>query len=110
VSAVHHAYCDALLALAQLLYIRQHGTAVALVPCRHRSVAMLCRVSVLFKRSLKRHVDNTYCTRALFALLSPCNRAAAKLITQEHPTWIVLGCAAHQLSLLLKDLGDLNQA
>jgi hypothetical protein len=33
-------------------------------------------------------------------------RAALKLLRTEHPEWILLGCAAHALNLLIKDLGD----
>jgi hypothetical protein len=41
----------------------------------------------------------------LFLFVRLCwHRAALKLLKSKHPQWILLGCQAHALSLLIKDL------
>lgn len=37
------------------------------------------------------------------------NRAALELLRKVEPEWLLLGCQAHALSLLIKDLGDAKQ-
>jgi hypothetical protein len=34
------------------------------------------------------------------------NRAAMRELKTSHPTWLLLGCSAHAMSLLIKDFSD----
>jgi hypothetical protein len=82
--------------------------------CAHHWLRVLAAFALSFSLSC---ASQAVCVRCLCTMLtirslvvqlpSPAQcRAAMRIIKAEHPEWILLGCSAHALNLLIKDLAD----